>query len=169
MPVVWLSHCLGVKRVERVYGPDLMRVVSARSPARGYRHFYFGGTPGVADLGGGLSRRQPGIERGRHGVPAIPPSTPEEDAELIAQINAAAPDIVWVGLGTPKQEYWMASHIRHIHASVLIGVGAAFDFWAAPRNKHPSGCNESGLNGCFGCARNRVACGAATPKSFLNF
>ena len=75
MPLVWLSHWLGATRIERVYGPDLMRTISARSPARGYRHFYFGGAPGVADrLATALVAANPGTQRGWHVMPAIPPS-----------------------------------------------------------------------------------------------
>ena len=66
----------------------------------------------------------------------------------MAQINAAAPDIVWVGLSTPKQEKWMASHIGKINAPVMIGVGAAFDFFWASRDKRRCGCKGAGLNGC---------------------
>ena len=150
MPLVWLSHWLGAKRVERVYGPDLMRAISARSPGRGYRHFYFGGAPGVADrLAAALVAANPGLNVVGTLCPPFRPLTPEEDAEVIAQINAAAPDIVWVGLGTPKQEYWMASHVRLINASVLIGVGAAFDFLAGTKRQAPAWMQRNGLEWLF--------------------
>ena len=127
-----------------------MRVISARSPARGYRHFYFGGAPGVADrLAAALVAANPGLNVVGTACPPFRPQTPEEDAELIAQINAAAPDIVWVGLGTPKQEYWMASHLRHIHASVLIGVGAAFDFLGGTKKQAPVWMQRIGLEWLF--------------------
>ena len=107
-------------------------------PARGYRHFYFGGAPGVADrLAAALVAANPGLNVVGTLCPPFRPLTPEEDAEVVAQINAAAPDIVWVGLSTPKQEYWMASHIGLINASVLIGVGAAFDFLAGTKRQAP--------------------------------
>lgn len=150
MPLVWLSHWLGAKHVERVYGPDLMRVIIARSPSCGYRHFFFGGAPGVADrLAAGLVAAHPGLNVVGTFCPPFRPLTPEEDAEVVAQINAAAPDIVWVGLGSPKQEYWMASHIRLIDASVLIGVGAAFDFLAGNKRQAPAWMQRNGLEWLF--------------------
>ena len=150
MPLVWLSHWLGVTRVERVYGPDLMRAISARSPGRGYRHFYFGGAPGVADrLAAALVAANPGLNVVGTLCPPFRALTPEEDAEVIAQINAAAPDIVWVGLGSPKQEYWMASHTRLINAPVLIGVGAAFDFLAGTKRQAPTWMQRNGLEWLF--------------------
>ena len=150
MPLVWMSRWLGAKRVERVYGPDLMRAISARSPGRGYRHFYFGGAPGVADrLAAALVAANPGLNVVGTLCPPFRPLTPEEDAEVVAQINAAAPDIVWVGLSTPKQEYWMASHIGRINAPVLIGVGAAFDFLAGTKKQAPAWMQRNGLEWLF--------------------
>lgn len=150
MPVVWLSHWLGITRVGRVYGPDLMRAISARSPERSYRHFYFGGAPGVADrLAAALTAAHPGLNVVGTLCPPFRPLTPEEDAEVIAQINAAAPDIVWVGLSTPKQELWMASHIGLINAPVLIGVGAAFDFLAGTKKQAPVWMQRNGLEWLF--------------------
>jgi N-acetylglucosaminyldiphosphoundecaprenol N-acetyl-beta-D-mannosaminyltransferase len=150
MPLVWLSRWLGAARVERVYGPDLMRAISARSPARGYRHFYYGGAPGVADrLAASLAAANPGLNVVGTLCPPFRALTPEEDAEVFAQINAAAPDIVWVGLGTPKQEYWMASHVGEINAPVLIGVGAAFDFLAGTKKQAPAWMQQTGLEWLF--------------------
>ena len=84
MPLVWLSHWLGATRVERVYGPDLMRAISARSPARGYRHFYYGGAPGVADrLAAALVAANPGLNVVGTLCPPFRALTPEEDAEVV--------------------------------------------------------------------------------------
>jgi N-acetylglucosaminyldiphosphoundecaprenol N-acetyl-beta-D-mannosaminyltransferase len=115
-------------RTRRVYGPDLMRTLSALSVSRGYRHFYYGGDHGVADrLKQTLIRSYPGLQVVGTLTPPFRPLSPEEDDAVIAQINAAKPDIVWVGLSTPKQEFWMAAHVGRLDAPVLIGVGAAFD------------------------------------------
>jgi N-acetylglucosaminyldiphosphoundecaprenol N-acetyl-beta-D-mannosaminyltransferase len=150
MPLVWMSRWLGASGVERVYGPALMREISARSPVRGYRHFYFGGTPGVAtQLAAALVAANPGLNVVGTLCPPFRALTPEEDAESVAQINAAAPDIVWVGLSTPKQEYWMASHIGQINAPVLIGVGAAFDFLAGTKKQAPAWMQRNGLEWLF--------------------
>ena len=150
MPLVWISHWRGAKGVERVYGPDLMRAISTRSAARGYRHFYFGGAPGVADkLAASLVAAYPGLEVAGTYCPPFRALTPEEDAEVVARINAAAPDIVWVGLSTPKQERWMASHVGRINAPVLIGVGAAFDFLAGIKRQAPVWMQKRGLEWLF--------------------
>ena len=150
MPLVWLSHWLGAMRVERVYGPDLMRAITARSPARGYRHFYFGGAPGVAArLAAALVAANSGLNVVGTLCPPFRALTPEEDAKVVARINAAAPDIVWVGLSTPKQEYWMASHVGRINAPVLIGVGAAFDFLAGTKKQAPAWMQRNGLEWLF--------------------
>jgi N-acetylglucosaminyldiphosphoundecaprenol N-acetyl-beta-D-mannosaminyltransferase len=150
MPLVWLSRWLGATRVERVYGPDLMRAISARSPTHGYRHFYFGGAPGIADrLAASLAAANPGLNVVGTLCPPFRAFTPEEDADMVARINSTAPDIVWVGLSTPKQEYWMASHIHQINASVLIGVGAAFDFLAGTKRQAPTWMQRNGLEWLF--------------------
>ena len=150
IPLVWMSRWLGARRVERVYGPDLMREISARSPARGYRHFYYGGTPGVADqLAAALTTSNPGLNVVGTLCPPFRALTPEEDAQMVEQINSTAPDIVWVGLGAPKQEYWMASHIGRINAPVIIGVGAAFDFLAGTKKQAPVWMQRHGLEWLF--------------------
>jgi N-acetylglucosaminyldiphosphoundecaprenol N-acetyl-beta-D-mannosaminyltransferase len=150
MPLVWMSRWLGASNVERVYGPALMREISARSPVRGYRHFYFGGAPGVAtQLAAALIATNPGLTVVGTLCPPFRDLTPEEDAEMVAQINAAAPDIVWLGLSTPKQERWMADHINKIDAPVLVGVGAAFDFLAGTKRQAPAWMQRSGLEWLF--------------------
>ena len=151
MPLVWLSHWLGVKRVERVYGPDLMRAISARSPGRGYRHFYFGGAPGVADrLATALVAANPGLNVVGTLCPPFRPLTPEEDAEVVAQINAAGPRHC---LGRPRHAQsrsigWQAISAC-INASVLIGVGAAFDFLAGTKRQAPAWMQRNGLEWLF--------------------
>ena len=75
--------------------------------------------------------------------------TKQEDEDVVQMINAAAPDIVWVGLGTPKQEYWMADHVDRLEAPVLIGVGAAFDFHAGLKRQAPRWMQQSGLEWLF--------------------
>jgi len=150
MPLVWMSRLCGARNVGRVYGPDLMRNVMDRSPSRGYRHFYYGGAPGlVSRLVAILSTTYPGLKVVGTHCPPFRYLTPEEDKKLISLINAANPDIVWVGLSTPKQEYWMASHIGAINAPVLIGVGAAFDFLAGTKKQAPRWMQRAGLEWLF--------------------
>ena len=150
MKLVWMSRWLGFDRTRRVYGPDLMRTLSALSVSRGYRHFYYGGDHGVADrLKQTLIRSYPGLQVVGTLTPPFRPLSPEEDDAVIAQINAAKPDIVWVGLSTPKQEFWMAAHVGRLDAPVLIGVGAAFDFLAGIKKRAPRWMRRSGLEWLF--------------------
>lgn len=150
MPLVWVSHCHGQRYVERVYGPDLMLAVCTRSVTPGYRHYLYGGAEGVPELlASRLLQRFPGIQIVGMYSPPFRQLTPEEDTELVQRINATQPDIVWVGLSTPKQERWMAAHIGRLTASVLIGVGAAFDFHAGLKPQAPRWMQRSGLEWFF--------------------
>jgi N-acetylglucosaminyldiphosphoundecaprenol N-acetyl-beta-D-mannosaminyltransferase len=150
MPLVWMARRLGYERTSRVYGPDLMRTLSALSPVRGYRHFYYGGGNGVAErLRQALMRAAPGLEVVGTITPPFRALTAEEDAAIVDEINAARPDIVWVGLSTPKQERWMAAHVGRLDAPALIGVGAAFDFLAGDKKQAPVWMQRNGLEWLF--------------------
>jgi N-acetylglucosaminyldiphosphoundecaprenol N-acetyl-beta-D-mannosaminyltransferase len=150
MPLVWMARRLGFDRVRRVYGPDLMREISRLSPERGYRHFYFGGGPGLADaLAARMRETCPGIEVVGTLSPPFRPMTEEEDDAIVEAINAAKPDVVWVGLSTPKQERWMSTHRDRIEAPVMIGVGAAFDFLAGTKRQAPRWMQRNGLEWAF--------------------
>lgn len=150
MPTVWISRMRGFRHVERVYGPDLMLDVCARSLEAGWRHYFYGGGEGVAELlAGKLQERFPGLIVAGTLCPPFRPMTEEEDRQAVERINAARPDIVWVGLSTPKQEYWMARHVGQIKGAVLIGVGAAFDFHAGTKPQAPRWMQRSGLEWLF--------------------
>jgi N-acetylglucosaminyldiphosphoundecaprenol N-acetyl-beta-D-mannosaminyltransferase len=150
MPLVWLSRLMGFRDVERVYGPDLMLAVCERSTARGYRHFFYGGAPGVAEkLVVRLQSRFPGLQVAGIDSPPFRHLTLQEDRAVVEHINTARPDIVWVGIGTPKQERWMAMHVGQLSAPVLIGVGAAFDFHAGLKKQAPRWMQRSGLEWSF--------------------
>jgi N-acetylglucosaminyldiphosphoundecaprenol N-acetyl-beta-D-mannosaminyltransferase len=149
-PLVWVARMLGFKRTEQVFGPDLMRALTKVSAERGYRHFYYGGTPGVAEeLRDVLCRRFPGLEVVGTLSPPFRPLSPEEDAAVVRDINAARPDIVWVGLSTPKQERWMHDHAPLLEAPALIGVGAAFDFLSGRKSQAPLWMQRSALQWLF--------------------
>jgi N-acetylglucosaminyldiphosphoundecaprenol N-acetyl-beta-D-mannosaminyltransferase len=150
MSLVWLSHLKGHSKVERVYGPDLMLAMCARSRNCGYRHFLYGATPAVLDaLAARLKARFPGLNLvGAHAPPFGEP-TRNEDELGVERIRAAGPDIVWVGLSTPKQERWMAEHLERLEGPVLIGVGAAFDFVAGFKRQAPRWMQRSGLEWLF--------------------
>jgi N-acetylglucosaminyldiphosphoundecaprenol N-acetyl-beta-D-mannosaminyltransferase len=150
MPLVWMARWLGYKHTSRVYGPELMARVSEISAAKGYRHFYYGGSEGLAGkLKQALSCAYPGIQIVGTITPPFRSLTPTEDSAYVAQMNAARPDIVWVGLSTPKQERWMASHVSKLNAPVLIGVGAAFDFLAGTKRQAPDWMQRNGLEWLF--------------------
>jgi len=150
MPLVWLLRLFGKSRTDRVYGPDLMRKMTAVSSLRGYRQFYYGGAEGVADkLKQVLVNAYPELDVAGSLCPPFRELTPEEDQAVVDAINAARPHIVWVGLGTPKQEFWMARHLGRIEAPVMVGVGAAFDFLAGTKRQAPRWMQRSGLEWLF--------------------
>jgi len=150
MPLVWLAHLDGQTHVDRVYGPDLMLACCERSLVTGASHYFFGGAPGIADrLAARLQFRFPGLAVSGTNCPPFRPLTPDEDERLVDAINTANPDIVWVGLSTPKQERWMAAHVGRLRAPVLVGVGAAFDFHAGVKRQAPRWMQRSGLEWSF--------------------
>lgn len=150
MPLVWMARRLGYRHTQRVYGPDLMLQLSALSAEKGYRQYYFGGAPGLAErLRDRLVERFPGLAVAGTFSPPFRPVPTDEDEDTVRMINAARPDIVWVGLSTPKQEYWMASHVGRIDAPVMIGVGAAFDFLAGTKRQAPLWMQRNGLEWLF--------------------
>ncbi|PWC84650.1 hypothetical protein TSH100_17335 [Azospirillum sp. TSH100] len=149
MPLVWWCRAAGLP-AERVYGPDLMLAVCAASAGRGWRHFLMGATDEtLAALSGALRRRFPDLHIVGTLAPPFRPMTDAEEAEAIAAINAVRPDIVWIGLGAPKQEKWMARHRDHIAAPMMIGVGAAFDFLAGTKRQAPPWMRRNGLEWLF--------------------
>ncbi|MFH1176464.1 MAG: WecB/TagA/CpsF family glycosyltransferase [Acidobacteriota bacterium] len=150
MSIVWLLRLRGHARVERVYGPDLMLAVCGHSIAEGWRHFLFGGEEGVAELlAERLRTRFPELQIGGTLTPPFRPLSPEEDGEVVRAINAARPDVVWVGLSTPQQERWMAAHVGRLTAPVLVGVGAAFDFLSGRKPQAPRWMQHWGLEWLF--------------------
>lgn len=150
MPLVWLSRRAGYQHVSRVYGPDLMLAVCEHSLKKNYRHYLYGGNEGVPELlAQKLQERFPGLSFAGMVSPPFRKMTPEEDAALVAEINALKPDILWVGLSTPKQERWMAEHVSRLDVPVLIGVGAAFDFHAGLKKQAPRWMQRSGLEWLF--------------------
>jgi N-acetylglucosaminyldiphosphoundecaprenol N-acetyl-beta-D-mannosaminyltransferase len=146
MPMVWAGRRAGARNMTRVYGPDLMLALAERAAANGWRSFFYGGKDGVADrLVDRLQNRHPEMISVGTYAPPFRPLTPVEDDEIVARINAARPDLVWVGLSTPKQERWMATHVGRIDAAALLGVGAAFDINAGLLPQAPRWMQQHGL------------------------
>jgi N-acetylglucosaminyldiphosphoundecaprenol N-acetyl-beta-D-mannosaminyltransferase len=150
VPLVWVGRLKGRREVRRVYGPDLTLQLCERAARRGYRCFFYGGAPGVAEqLAESLGRRFPGLRVVGAEAPPFRPLTAEEDDAAVGRINAAAPDLVFVGLGCPKQERWMATHRGRLRAAALLGVGAAFDFHTGRVRQAPPWIMRAGLEWLF--------------------
>lgn len=149
MPLVWLGRAKD-KSVTRVYGPDLLLAEVARSATSGHRHFFYGGGPGVASrLAKQLQNRFPGLKVVGTIEPPFAPLERLATQDTAAAINQAQPDVVWVGISTPKQERWMAAMRSQLQAPVLIGVGAAFDFHSGSVRQAPTWMQRSGLEWLF--------------------
>lgn len=149
MPLVWLGRMRGLQ-VERVCGPDTMLAVLDRSRGRGYRHFFYGGSVNsLGKLGASLTRRFPGLHIAGLYSPPFRPLTEKEKLEVAAKINKASPDFVWVGLGSPKQDEWLATFRPLLNAPVLLAVGAAFDFHCGGLQRAPRWAQHSGFEWAF--------------------
>ena len=150
-PLAWALRKLGHEIDARVYGPELMERACARAARSGQRFYLYGGRDdtALAQLAANLLDRHPQLQlTGGYS----PPHRELRDAELdevAARINAAAPDVVWVGIGVPKQEKWMAAMRDRLDAPVLIGVGAAFDFHAGLVPQAPAWMQRRGLEWLF--------------------
>jgi N-acetylglucosaminyldiphosphoundecaprenol N-acetyl-beta-D-mannosaminyltransferase len=150
MPLVWLARLMGFKHVSRVYGPDFLIEFCRRTEHLGYRHFFFGSTDAInARLVIELQQRFPGLLVCGRYAPAFRAAERLPNAEDLQQIRAARPNLVWVGLGTPKQEFWMQLHAPELRESVLLGVGAAFDFHSKTKPQAPRWLRQAGFEWCF--------------------
>jgi N-acetylglucosaminyldiphosphoundecaprenol N-acetyl-beta-D-mannosaminyltransferase len=146
MPLVWLLRNAGYAHVSRVYGPDLMLAAMEHSQARGQRHYFHGGLAGVSEeLAAVMRRRFPGVVIAGAGTPAMGTAQELCNDDVAESINQAEPDIVWVGMSSPKQDLWMSCMRSRLSAPVLIGVGAAFDFHTGRVPQAPRWMMRSGL------------------------
>ena len=149
-PLVWLGRRKGFDLKRRVYGPELMERFCQETASKGYRHFFYGGEPGVAEeLADRLAARFPGMQIAGAYSPPFRMLTPAEDAEEVSLINRACADVFWVGLGAPKQERWMFDHRNSLNVPVLVGVGAAFDFHTGKIPQAPPWLREHGFEWLF--------------------
>jgi len=146
MPMVWSARWAGASDINRVYGPDLMLEMCQLAATRGWTSFLYGGKEGVPELlAERLESRFPGLRVVGAYSPPFRDLTDDEEREIIERINEADPDFVWVGLGTPKQERWVAGHAGKLNAPALLAVGAAFDFHAGLVSQAPHWMQRSGL------------------------
>jgi len=154
MPMVWAGKLHGHRAMRRVYGPDLMLDVCAWSKKKPCRHFFFGGAPGAAEqLRDRLIARFPDLQVVGCHAPPFRPLEAAEKMQLQEMIRAARPDILWVGLSTPKQERFMAEFLPQLEVTLMIGVGAAFDFHAGRVKQAPRWMQRSGLEWFYRLSR----------------
>ena len=146
MPMVWAGKLDGHNGMSRVYGPDLMLAVCAWSESSGCRHFFYGGAEGVAALlAQKLKEKFPKLQIAGIYTPPFRQLNPDEEKQLQEQVRAAQPDILWVGLSTPKQEKFMAEYLPKLDATLMVGVGAAFDFHSGRVKQAPRWMQRCGL------------------------
>lgn len=150
MPVVWLGKMKGHNGVSRVYGPDLMLEVCRISAAKGYKNYFYGSNHNVLErLQERLKTLFPGFVVSGAYSPPFRKLSKEEDNEIIRMINETKPDILWVGLGSPKQDIWMYEHKDKLNVAVMLGVGAAFDFISETKLQAPKFMQKIGLEWLF--------------------
>jgi N-acetylglucosaminyldiphosphoundecaprenol N-acetyl-beta-D-mannosaminyltransferase len=147
MPLVWAANLLGESLDDRVYGPELMLRYSDRCAERGHRVWLYGGRDqgSLVQLALSMRRRHPGIRIVGGYSPPFRALDGEEEELVVQQINEAKPDVLWVGIGVPKQEKWMARMRDRLDVPVMCGVGAAFDFHAGRISMAPSWMQDRGL------------------------
>jgi N-acetylglucosaminyldiphosphoundecaprenol N-acetyl-beta-D-mannosaminyltransferase len=150
-PLVWALKLLGHPLDDRVYGPELMDRACARAARSGQRFYLYGGRNqgALAELARSLRLRHPGLKIVGGHCPPFRPLTAAEDAAVVAEINRSGADVVWAGIGVPKQEKWMARMRDRLDAPVLVGVGAAFDFHAGLVPQAPDRLQRLGLEWAF--------------------
>jgi N-acetylglucosaminyldiphosphoundecaprenol N-acetyl-beta-D-mannosaminyltransferase len=153
-PLYWMCRLAGCRHATQSRGADLYAAFSAAAAERGLRYFFYGGGPGVAEaMAARTLERFPGVRVAGTLTPPFRPLGPDEADAVVAAIDAASPDVVWVGLSTPKQERFMAAVRPRLAAPVLVGVGAVFDFFTGAKREAPPALRGSGLEWLF-----RLAC-----------
>jgi N-acetylglucosaminyldiphosphoundecaprenol N-acetyl-beta-D-mannosaminyltransferase len=155
MPLVWAANMLGEELDNRVYGPELMSRYSDRCAESGHRVWLYGGRDqgSLVQLALSMRREHPGIKIVGGYSPPFRELSEEEEEALAAQINANKPDVLWVGIGVPKQEKWMARMRERLDVPVMCAVGAAFDFHAGRISQAPSWMQERGLEWIYRIAQ----------------
>lgn len=144
MPLVWLGRSKGHALRHRVCGSELMDTF-CRLSGNAYRHFFYGGAPGVAEKLANELHGKYGICIAGVYTPPFRPLTEAEEKELASLVQGSSPDVFWVGLSTPKQERWMFAHRHRLNVPLMLGVGAAFDMNSGNSRRAPRWMREYGL------------------------
>lgn len=147
-PLVWLGRRAGYSMKRRVYGPELMETVCRETGAK-YKHFFYGGAPGVAEHLAEILHQRYAIQIAGTYSPPFRSLTLKEEEQVVRLIRESGADILWVGLGSPKQERWMHAYCDRLNVPVLAGVGAAFDFVTCRVRQAPRWVREHGLEWLF--------------------
>jgi len=146
MPTVWMGHWQGFNKMERVFGPDLMLEIIGHKEFRDRVHFFCGGEPGVAEnLQREMTHRFPWVKIAGTFTPPFRQMTLEEESDFAEKVRLLQPDIIWVGLSTPKQELFMARYLPLLDTKLMIGVGAAFLFHTGAIRDSPLWVKRAGL------------------------
>lgn len=158
-PISWAQKLLGYKGAEQVRGQDIMNAICSASTHKGFSIGLYGGSSDelLSSVVDELSNTHPGINIVFFNSPPFRPLTDQEDRQIIDEINSSNVDVLFVGIGCPKQEIWMAEHRNHL-SCVMLGVGAAFDFIAGSKKHAPRWMQRAGLEWLFrlGCEPNRL-------------
>lgn len=150
MPLVWILKMFGFAAVTRVYGPDFVLAFCQHSSGKNWRHAFYGGSPGIADsMAHALHSKYPHLQIAGTWSPPFRDLSPQEEQRYISEINETKPDILWVGLGCPKQEKWIARNRAQLNAPVLAGVGYAFDVHSGIAQQAPPWMRQNGLEWFF--------------------
>ncbi len=154
MPLVWIGRMRGAIAINRVAGMDAVPLLASEGVSRGWRHVFVGGAPGVAErLAKRLQDENPGMIVAGIECPPFRPQTEAESDAMIARINAMKPDLVWIGLGSPKQDIWMSDFAHRINGAICLGVGGAFDTHAGHVRRAPVWMQRAGLEWAFRLAQ----------------
>ena len=149
MPLVWCLRAMGHSHASRVYGPDLAQALMAKAASSGISVGFYGGTPETIQLlRNTVESRHPELRVTYAFSPPFRPIAPARDEEVVQAINRSGVGILFVGLGTPKQDYWMAAHQGRVQ-SVMVGIGAAFDFLAGTKPQAPRWMMHIGMEWFF--------------------
>lgn len=168
MPLVWASRWRKARLPERVTGSDLVPRLCERAAERGYRIFFLGGAPGVADEAARrLKERLPKLEVAGIEVPPFRALSAEENAALVARIRATNPDILIVAFGQPKGELWIRDNLEALGTSVCIQAGATIDFLAGRVSRAPGWIQRSGFEWLYRFSREPLRLGGRYFRNWL--
>jgi N-acetylglucosaminyldiphosphoundecaprenol N-acetyl-beta-D-mannosaminyltransferase len=171
MPLVWIGRMMGYRQMGRVYGPDLMKLLCKQSVKKGFTHCLYGGKTiaQVQAVKEYLEKEYKGIQINGAFCPPFSSFVKFDDNQLLSHLHSNKIDILWIGVGTPKQEYIMAHLKKHTHTNVIIGVGAAFDILLNIQSEAPDWIKHTGFQWLFRAIQNPKRLGKRYMKVVPSF